>query len=250
MASLYVEQRWCGNTTSSNVLTCRKTTSSAIDWAFNLSLGYDRNSARETIWWLLEHYTDPVEILRKRQFTTLHQICLGLSQLDLKAQLGLTTSEVDVRDSTGRITLHWAVRFNNISAIKILLVYGAELCLLAEGETSVFRPLQSTSDKSTIALGILLGAFSQYETQAPRSIPLCPRSRSPGAYLERCKECDIDAIGKLINRPNKDHETPLMFNAFFNMASHTHLLLAHGAIIEGNNDPAGEFCPSDVYSLN
>lgn len=181
---------------------------------------------------MLERYIDPIEILRRRQFTILHQIVLGLSGLDLRSQLDQTTSEIDVKDSIGRTPLHWAVQQSNIPAIEALLEYGATLDILAERGFSIFDLLRTRGDDNTAVLALLLGAFSPSRHVFRGPVHACRVFERSRAYLAECDECDIDSIGKLINHGNESGVTALNHFAVRGMTNHARLLLAHGALVD------------------
>ncbi|KAL8717704.1 MAG: hypothetical protein Q9225_005081 [Loekoesia sp. 1 TL-2023] len=63
----------------------------------------------------------------ERQFTTLHKTILGLlpTPQDLQRELSMSTKNIEVADSEGRTPLSWAAELGNLSAVQILLQYGA-----------------------------------------------------------------------------------------------------------------------------
>lgn len=172
-------------------------------------------------------------MLRKRQFTILHQIVLGLSRLDLRSQLDITTSEIDIQDSIGRTPLHWAVFTSNIPAVQILLEYGARLDIFDKRKISIFHLCTNKhKDDNQAALALLLGAFSSSENVFRGTVHACRFLENPVAHLTtQCDTCNIGAIKKLINHQSKSGSTALCNTAFRNIYNDARLLLAHGALV-------------------
>lgn len=161
----------------------------------------------------------------------IHQIVLGLSQLDLKSQLDVTTTEIDVRDSLGRTPLHWALRTSNKTALEVLLGYGANPNILDSRGLSIFwhELVGRAIDDDTKCLVVLLGSLTAFQPPLRRKILPCRALERPG---EQCDSCNIPALKDLINATDQSRFTPLMWAAQNDMLHHVHLLLAHGAVVD------------------
>lgn len=172
--------------------------------------------------------------MRKKKFTVIHQIVVGLIQFDLRLQLDITTSEIDAKDSLGRTPLHWAVKIPNIYAVEVLLEYGASVTILADLGVSVFQfalPLKLADDNTTI-LALLLGSFLSSKDIPPRTFNACRILENTEETFPTCKTCDNHAIAKLANFPPDDRITVLSSTAIRNLPNHTRMLLAHGTLID------------------
>lgn len=94
-------------------------------------------------------------ITKELNFTTLHQIILGLIDIDLRAYLSTTTAEIDAYCSIGRTPLHLAINRSNIQAIQLLLDFGANTSLTSRpfNRNLIFEAAKS---ESIDALALLL----------------------------------------------------------------------------------------------
>ena len=69
---------------------------------------------------------DSSDYLEAQSFPPLHKIILGLSSIDLEAQLQLSTAGIDDQDLDGRTALSWAAGKGDLAAVETLLEYGAD----------------------------------------------------------------------------------------------------------------------------
>lgn len=77
----------------------------------------------------LEDYDTRVAIPRELGLTILHQIVLGIVDIDLKTHLVASTAEIDIRCATGRTPLGWAIVRSDLNAVKLLVEFGASLSI-------------------------------------------------------------------------------------------------------------------------
>lgn len=78
---------------------------------------------------VFDRFLDPAENLRHRKFTMLHKSVLGSSTIPLIAQLQISTADIDAQCSIGGTALSWAIRRDDIIAVKTLLRFGADIHL-------------------------------------------------------------------------------------------------------------------------
>jgi len=89
-----------------------------------------------------------------QQFTSLHKIVLGAVKNDLKAQLQLTTSNIDQQDSKGRTPIAWAAARGDEKCVRILLSFGADPEISCDtGNNPLLRSVRA---KSTECVKLLL----------------------------------------------------------------------------------------------
>jgi ankyrin repeat protein len=69
---------------------------------------------------------DDEEYLESRNFPIFHKIVLGLSPADLRAHLQISTASIDDQDADGRTALSWAAGKGDLSAVEVLLEFGAD----------------------------------------------------------------------------------------------------------------------------
>ena len=74
---------------------------------------------------LLSCLTKSSDFVEEQDFTQLHRIVLGLSSLDLEAEIKLHANEVDTRDALGRTPLMWASARGDERSVATLLSYSA-----------------------------------------------------------------------------------------------------------------------------
>lgn len=72
-----------------------------------------------------DYESEELTLTRELNLTILHQIVLGLVDIDLRTQLSATTTEINTRCSTGRSPLAWATALSNVKAVQLLLKFGA-----------------------------------------------------------------------------------------------------------------------------
>jgi ankyrin repeat protein len=83
----------------------------------NLSLAHDH----------IFRHIDIQELAESQQYSTLHKIVLGLSKLDLEAQLTESTVDIETPDTLGQTPLWWASIRGDKKAVQSLLEHGASL---------------------------------------------------------------------------------------------------------------------------
>jgi len=162
----------------------------------------------------LEDYNPKQEL----NLTILHQIVLGLTVLDLRTQLSLTTAGIDTCDSIGRTPLMWATARSDLDAMRLLLDFSANIEIPDPYNRNVFHIAGRYG--SSEALKLLL----QYIVNSP-----VPENMERDAYYAR-----------LLNRPDIYENTPLCQTTFACRTNHSLLLLEFPCTI---NPPSPEQSP-------
>lgn len=116
------------------------TTRSLFNLAWSIILASPgADTAAQALKPFVHQYSDPVEDLRKFEFTAVHLIVLGLSRINLSEQLRLDTSKIDAGDSVGKTPLMWAFHKGDEVAVQTLLRFGASLDIRTKIGYNVFR---------------------------------------------------------------------------------------------------------------
>jgi ankyrin repeat protein len=96
---------------------------SAIDFAcinvFSNAFGADVTRA-------FRHLFLPPAVLAQKKLSELHQIVVGLSEKDLKAELTVLKDIIDEQAFDGKTALSWAARRGDLEAVNLLLSHGAD----------------------------------------------------------------------------------------------------------------------------
>jgi len=72
------------------------------------------------------HLFLPPAVLAQKQLSELHQIVVGLSEKDLKAELPNLKDIIDEQAFDGKTALSWAARRGDLEAVNLLLSHGAD----------------------------------------------------------------------------------------------------------------------------
>lgn len=91
-------------------------------------------------------------------FTVLHQIILGLTNIDLSSQLSLSTSQIDNCCSQGRTPLLWATSRSDIKTMQLLLDFGASVHITDVNNRNVFHI--AAKNESPVGLKLLLDTIT------------------------------------------------------------------------------------------
>jgi ankyrin repeat protein len=164
---------------------------------------------------------DDTESLLKRNFSALHKIVLGLSQVDLDEYLKLSSSDLNSRCSLGRTPLCWAAARQNTGTVAALLKFGASpLTKDRRGQSPLHLAAEVGKSES---LDLLLGAIKEKTAKRRSAEYLTSPSDSPepGNLLEMC-----------LNEKDYKGRSPLHFAARMNHAAHASVLIRWGADIE------------------
>lgn len=165
---------------------------------------------------LLDPFLDPVQDLQGCQFSTFHQIILGLAKLDLKTQLEVSTIGLDSRCSAGRTPLCWAIIISNKAAVELLLQYGGRIENVDSSGRNVFHYAVRLPDT-----GILELLLRTIGARAESSVPKLQNHAVVNPTLK-----------SLLNYNISGTDNPLMRSAADNTVAHARLLLAHGASLD------------------
>lgn len=166
---------------------------STIDVVWDLIWTQSHRSEVQTLKTVFEPYLDLDERIQDKGFSTLHRIVLGLSPIDLKAQLQTSTADIDLPCSRGRTPLHYGVQQSNTELMKTLLEFGASVHL----QDRLGRaPLYCIASRGTTeALEILLAAISSgrctipnAETQVTTRDNMITTSNPVDDFLKFCLE--------------------------------------------------------------
>jgi ankyrin repeat protein len=167
-------------------------------------------------------------LAESQQYTTIHKIVLGLSNLDLEAQLQHSTSAIDAADARGRSALWWASARGDSTAVSTLLEYGAAFDD-RDGVHSAFHVAQTPA---VVKLLVSHGARIDCRDEQRRTPLHCCAYRGPsrgGSFelLECLLECGADIHAQTIAG-----HTALHYAAQFGLLEHAELLVAKGAALE------------------
>jgi len=213
------------------LITCRTPSSQA--WGIILASAAT-STETQALKALVSQYSDPLEDLRRFQFTAIHLIVLGLSPINLSEQLQLDTSEIDVGDSTGKTPLMWAVQRGDKAVVQILLKFGARLDIRTIHGPNVFSLASNKPDISM--LRILVSAIDLQSPCCHQSLGsnALIRARSDSSAKVSVPSCDHRNLfmKSLLDCPDYDHGTTALHDlALANKLTHAKFLLAHGASV-------------------
>lgn len=171
----------------------------------------------------LEDYED---LAKELGLTVLHQIVLGMVDIDLKTQLSVTTIEINTLCSNNFTPLMWATRMSDLKAMQLLIDFGASLDTTGHGGRNVFH--MAARKGSLEALKLLLDNFMA--TPMPSNIEY----KEPGT-------------------PLFDHEdvtggTPLLIAIIHKRTSHALLLLQFQCAINPSPSSQSPFLASVQFN--
>lgn len=136
---------------------------------------------------------------------TLHQIVMGLSNIDLASQLSHSSAEIDTPCAQGRTPLFWAATRSDINAIRLLLELGASIEILDTQGRDVFHAAVTLGHPSPEALATLLDI-----------------TIAGAADIEK-----RDVHRQLLNQADKYYQTPLVAAICFKQTQQALLLLQY-----------------------
>lgn len=171
---------------------------------------------------------DNYEDLLKRNFTPVHRIVFGLTKVDLREHLALSTSGIDSRCSLGRTPLCWAALRTDPNIVRVLVEAGAALHLVdSRGQSSVHFAAETGHIDS---LRVLLATAAQIEF---------PDLRLQIAAAARVTDYESQAVKSVSNfclqlLEAKDYKgrSALQLACRNDKKAHVSLLLDYGANID------------------
>lgn len=113
---------------------------------------------------LIDQYLDPSEELEQFRFTPIHKIVFGLSQVDLFAQLELSTIDIDAVCSFGRSPFLWAVQSGNETMAKRLLELGARVDVRDKKGWTAFHLAVYNAEPEMLEI-LISAAYSQLRSR-------------------------------------------------------------------------------------
>lgn len=166
----------------------------------------------------------------RQGFSEIHSIVLGLTLRDLGEGLMMSSSEVDVRDNTGRTPLQWAAARGDDSTVVTLLSFGADPNNL---DNKFNTPLTLASNQNhKVCVRLLLEVGALPDPILPAGIkfgtPLNCAARNAQDPMLLKTLLDFDAKTE---SARVDGFTPLLHVSRVNSAAHAVLLLDYGANI-------------------
>ena len=185
--------------------------------------GWDTNS-------LLELFSNN-EPYEKRQFSLLHLIVLGLTEVprDLGLELQQSTSNINARDTQGRTALSWAAERQDLDAVDTLLAFGADPEITDSlGLTALhYACIGSYSDALCLQLLLLSGANSTRKDQYGRT-PLHLGPSRPSVEI-------LVQYGANVNARELQQQTPIFLNCHNEHSECALALIESGADIEARD---------------
>jgi ankyrin repeat protein len=170
------------------------------------------------------------ELAESQQYTTIHKIVLGLSNLDLESQLQDSTSTIDDVDTRGRTALWWAAARGDYETVKTLLEYGASVQDPAVPRSHSALHVAKTSE--VVRLLLNHGAKVDCRDESGRTpLHCCAYRGGPrGGSVELFKS--LLEGGADVNAQSTAGHTALHYTAMYGFTEHMPLLLARGVPID------------------
>jgi ankyrin repeat protein len=169
------------------------------------------------------------DYVQTRRFTTLHKAVLGIIHKDLGAELELSTAEINARDTRGRTPLCWAVIRDDLSAVRILLTFGANPNILDDlGHTALHFVRSVGICKLLLDAKVDVHARNAYYGRTALH-PYGGRTREI-KVVDMLIQAGID-----VDARDADGETPLMNAIYYTLTPMAHRLLELGANVNATN---------------
>lgn len=130
----------------------------------------------------------------------------------------------------GRTPLLWAVHAGNLSAIRLLIRFGADVETADHSEANVFFRANATSTASVSVMSTLVEEIKLRE-RSEHSIAPQIRGGASIFHSRTTQETDL-YIKKLLNTPDKLYNTPLKVAAMYGLTDMASFLLDSGAETE------------------
>ncbi|CZR52574.1 uncharacterized protein PAC_02451 [Phialocephala subalpina] len=172
------------------------------------------------------------------EFSQLHEIVLCILPMSLAATLQdqKYREQVNIRDYKGRTPLHWAATRGDISAVNLLLDYGADVNAQDEGKATPLILAASSGSVRTIELLLLAGADVHLaDIRGGHALHYVSRHQKKIAPVKLLLKA-----GAAVNCRNSYGHTPFIGAAIKNRYEIGMYLLQHGADMHkgssNNND--------------
>jgi ankyrin repeat protein len=161
------------------------------------------------------------------QLSPLHKSILGISPLDLEAQLAASTVYIDTPDSLGRTALSAAAWRGDASAVRGLLEYGASPNVCTPTELSPLHRAIESHSYECVELLLAHGADVNHQNK---------RGRSPLHYACRIPDGNIAQLllerGANVNAEDHGSSQPLHECVIHNRTAQLDLILPHVADVD------------------
>ncbi|KAL7758433.1 hypothetical protein ACKLNR_010860 [Fusarium oxysporum f. sp. zingiberi] len=174
--------------------------------------------------------TDIEDMIETKQYSVFHKIVLGLSKLDLKAQLEHSTATIDQLDANGMSALWWASARGDTETVRLLLSYGASVTTSKKYMHG--DPLHIAAKPEIIHLLLEHGADVEVRDDKGRS-PLhvfLYKGPSRGGSTDLLKAI-LERSADPNSRTPAGH-TALGYAAMYGLVDYIHLLLHWGASLD------------------
>lgn len=159
---------------------------------------------------LFNNFLEDYDALAKElNLTFLHQIVLGMVDIDLRTHLSITTSNINTCCSNGRTPLMWAAIRSDLEAIQTLIDFGASFDTVGYDNWNVFHTTARYGSIETLKL-LLDNATAML--------------KSPNIYPHNLEPL-------LFDRPDVAGYTPLIYALHQRKESHALLLLEYQCTI-------------------
>lgn len=164
----------------------------------------------------------------EQQFTVLHKIVFESVRQDIRAELELSTSTVNQKDSKGRTPLAWASARGDEQSVRTLLEFGADPNIsCATGNSPLLRSVQA---RSPGCIRLLLQHDANVQSKSTlgfTALHYAAYYKDDEAYLTPLLD-----FGSSINEKDNYGWTPLAATAEYDHARSAIVLLHNGANIE------------------
>ena len=199
---------------------------SAGDFAWDAILNGSLDGETQDAWSLL---FDRETFLDHRQFSSIHKVVLGLSPIDLEAQLKLSTSDINHQDSGGRTPLSWAASKGDSYGVRKLLDYGADIGIVDKNKASPLHYAARAEDPICLKTLLEYGANVNAKNYRGRSpLHFAAAYRNGVRYLEPL----INAGADVNVEESSYNETPIIWACEKDNAQNIAYLIQCGATLE------------------
>ncbi|KIM98373.1 hypothetical protein OIDMADRAFT_181787 [Oidiodendron maius Zn] len=173
--------------------------------------------------------TYDVDLLMKRGLFPLHRVVLGISEVDIAAQLEASWPEINMPDFWGRTPLSWAAGRGDIATVKILLEWKADVTIADKGGWASLHHAARAEDPSCIEALLLAGApMDARNTRGNTPLAVaCSYRDSPEHILPFLR------LGADVTSAMKDGYTPLAICVKLNHTMCAKVLIQYGASLDG-----------------
>ena len=178
--------------------------------------------------------TYDVDLLLKRGLLPLHRAVLGISKVDIVAQLESSWSEINMPDFWGRAPLSWAAGKGDIATVKVLLEWMADVTIPDKGGWTFLHHAARAEDPSCIEALLLAGApINARNTRGNTALAVACSYRDSTEHI-----LPFLRFGADVHTPMKDGYTPLATSVKLNHTNCAKVLFQHGASLDGIGNQA------------